>query len=100
MERRKYLGLPGDVYVNSELCAFYLLCIIRINCVVLRLVMMSYKAQEPLGGNIAYGSVGCAAWELLEEHSWSTADVTFSERRAVIHTVREEYLCSWLVTAV
>lgn len=50
--------------------------------------MMSYKAQEPLGGNIAYGSVGCAAWELLEEHSWSTADVTFSERRAVIHTVR------------
>lgn len=74
--------------MNSELCAFYLLCIIRINCVVLRLVMMSYKAQEPLGGNIAYGSVGCAAWELLEEHSWSTADVTFSERCTVIHTVR------------
>lgn len=49
MERRKYLGLPGDMYVNSELYAFYLLCIIRINCVVLRLVMMSYKAQEPLG---------------------------------------------------
>lgn len=44
------------------------------------------------GGNIAYSSVGCAVQELLEEHSWSTADVTFSERHAVIHTVRVEVI--------
>lgn len=67
MERRKYLGLPGDMYV--KMYAFYLLCIIRINCVVLRLVMMSYKAQEPLGETLL-----TVQWVVPPGSSWrSTA---------------------------
>lgn len=76
-ERRKYLGLPGDMYVNSELYAFYLFFIICINCVVLRLVMMSYKTQEPLGERLLTvqwvvppGSSRRSTAGAQLEHSW------------------------------